>query len=261
MRFCPVFSGSSGNMLFVEGGGARVLIDCGFAGSAAAKAMDSIGAPLSSIDALLVTHDHSDHTKGVGVLCRKHHIPVYANEGTFRAMSAAVGKLPGELVRVFESGRDFFIRELNVLSIPIPHDAAEPVGFALSAGGKRVTVLTDIGHFNERLLSCAAGSSLVMLEANHDVDMLSVGAYPYPLKRRILGEYGHLSNDSCAAALIKLYSTGVRRAVLGHLSEHNNYEQLALETVRQALRAADIPDEDFELSIAHRGRVGEMYEV
>ena len=260
-RFCPVYSGSSGNMLFAEGGGARILIDCGFAGSTAAKAMVEIGVPLDTIDAILVTHDHSDHTKGVGILSRRYHIPVYANEGTFRAMAPIIGKLGDGMARVFVTGCDFFIKQLNVLTFPTPHDAAESVGFTLGCGSKHVSVMTDIGRFDERLLSCAAGSDLVLLEANHDIDMLKVGPYPYPLKRRILSDHGHLSNDDCASALIKLYQTGVHRAILGHLSGENNMEALALETVRQGLRRADIPDGDFALDVAHRGKIGKMYEI
>ena len=148
-----------------------------------------------------------------------------------------------------------------MLTFPTPHDAAESVGFTLGCGGKHVSVMTDIGRFDERLLSCAAGSDLVLLEANHDVDMLKVGPYPYPLKRRILSDHGHLSNDDCAAALIKLYQTGVHRAILGHLSGENNMESLALETVRQCLRQADIMDGDFALDVAHRGEIGKMYEI
>lgn len=260
-RFCPVYSGSSGNMLFAEGGGARVIIDCGFTGKAAEKAMDEIGVPLSTIDAILVTHDHSDHTKGVGILSRRYKIPVYANAGTFAAMEPITGKLPEGLMRTFATGSDFYIKELNVLTFPTPHDAAESVGFTLGCGKKRVSVMTDIGHFDDRLLSCAASSDLVLLEANHDVEMLNVGPYPYPLKKRILSSVGHLSNDACGEALIKLYQTGVRRAILGHLSGENNMESLALETVRQCLRQADIADGEFSLDIAHRGVIGKMYEI
>ena len=162
-RFCPVYSGSSGNMLFAEGGGARILIDCGFAGSTAAKAMAEIGVPLDTIDAILVTHDHSDHTKGVGILSRRYHIPVYANEGTFRAMAPIIGKLGDGMARVFVTGCDFFIKQLNVLTFPTPHDAAESVGFTLGCGGKHVSVMTDIGRFDERGATLCCWKPITML--------------------------------------------------------------------------------------------------
>ncbi len=261
MRFCPLFSGSSGNVSFVEGGGVRLLVDAGLPGKKIALALRERGEDPASIDALLVTHDHSDHVAGVGVFARRFGVPVYANERTWEAMLPFVGRMPPDLMRVFETGRDFFIGPLNVYPFPTPHDAAEPVGYSIADGEVKLTVMTDIGCFNDDLLAAAAGSALLMIESNHDVDMLKAGTYPYPLKRRILGPEGHLSNEGCAEALIRLYGTGVRRAVLAHLSRDNNVEALAVETVRQALRAADIPDADFLLWLAHRDCVGEMMVV
>jgi phosphoribosyl 1,2-cyclic phosphodiesterase len=261
MRFCPLYSGSSGNVSFVEGGGVRLLVDAGLPGRTIAHALRERGVEPSDIGALLVTHDHSDHIAGVGVFARKFGVPVYANERTWDAMRPFVGKLPPELMRVFETGRDFYIGGLNVYPFPTPHDAAESVGYCFTDEGAKLTVMTDIGCFNDDLLAAAAGSTLLLIESNHDVDMLKAGPYPYPLKRRILGPEGHLSNEGCAEALIRLYATGVRRAVLAHLSRDNNIEALAVETVRQALREADIPDADFLLTLAHRDCVGEMMEI
>ncbi len=259
MRFCPLYSGSSGNLSFVEAGGVRLLIDCGFPASRAAAALRERGVAPETVNGILVTHDHSDHARGVGVFSRKFHVPVYANEATFRAMDGQVGKLDPSLTRVFETGRDFYIGGVNVLPVPIPHDAAEPVCFIFTDVDAKLSVITDAGHFDERMRMAASGSDLVLLESNHDIDMLKAGGYPYPLKRRILGETGHLSNDACGKALVELYLMGVRRAVLGHLSGENNMESLALETVRSVLRQADIPDSAFEVTMAHRERVGDMY--
>lgn len=261
MRFCPLYSGSSGNAAYVAGGEVRLLVDAGLPGRKIAAALRARGEEPTSVDGLLVTHDHSDHIAGVGVFARKFGVPVYANERTWEAMLPFIGKLAPELMRVFETGRDFYIGGLNVYPFPTPHDAAESVGYAISDGERKLTVMTDIGCFNDDLFAAAAGSALVMIESNHDVDMLKAGHYPYPLKRRILGPEGHLSNDSCAEALIRLYATGVRRAVLAHLSDENNVEALAMETVRQALREADIPDADFLLTLAHRDALCEMIEL
>ena len=260
MRFCPLYSGSSGNASFVEGGGVRLLVDAGLPGKKIDTALAAHGEESARVDALLVTHDHSDHIAGVGVFARRFGVAVYANELTWEAMLPLIGKMPPELMRVFETGRDFYIGGLNVYPFPTPHDAAESVGYSFSDGRAKLTIMTDIGCFTDDLLAAAAGSTLLMIEANHDVDMLKAGRYPYPLKRRILGPVGHLSNECCADALIRLYGTGVRRAVLAHLSRDNNIEALALETVRQALRAAAIPDEDFIILPARRDEVGEMFE-
>lgn len=260
MRFCPLYSGSSGNVSFVEGGGVKLLVDAGLPGRKIELALRERGIEPGEINGLLVTHDHSDHIAGVGVFARRYGVPVYANEGTWDAMLPFIGKVPPRAMRVFETGRDFYIGGMNVYPFPTPHDAAEPVGYSFTDEAAKATVMTDIGCFNDDLLAAAAGSSLLMIESNHDVDMLKAGSYPYPLKRRILGPEGHLSNEGCAEALIRLYGTGVHHAVLAHLSRDNNIEALAMETVRQALREADIPDADFTLTLAHRNAVGEMFE-
>lgn len=261
MRFCPLYSGSSGNALLILAEGAAYLVDAGFPGSTVTAAMAQVGVKPEQLRGILVTHEHSDHVKGVGVLARRYKLPVYANAGTWRGMIPITGEIPPSQVRVFETGRDFFLGGLRVLPFKTAHDANEPVGFVFRCGGAQLATLTDSGHVDEHMLDALAGSGLILLEANHDVDMLKASAYPYPLKKRILGDHGHLSNDACGAALCALYNRGVRRAVLGHLSGENNFESLAMETVRAALRDAGIPDEAFALSIAHRDKIGELYEI
>ena len=261
MRFCPLFSGSSGNCIFIEGGGVRVLVDAGLAGRTIINALAGINVSPDTIDAIVVTHEHSDHIKGVGVISRRYSIPVYANSATWDAMSPLIGEVAPSCVRIFETDRDFFIHELNVLPFATPHDAAESVGYCFNHKGAQVSTLTDVGHINARLLSAVQESDIILLESNHDVEMLKAGSYPYTLKRRILGDNGHLSNDAAGEALVKLYKCGLRNAVLGHLSHENNLEPLALETVRQALRNEDIFDEEFSLCVAHRDRAAGMFEI
>jgi len=264
MRFCPLYSGSSGNALFVETCGTRLLIDAGLNGRTVEEALHSIGEDARAIDGILITHEHSDHILGAGVLARRYKIPIYANENTWQAMDGGmIGNVPLACVRVFETGRDFFIGEANVLPFPTPHDAAESVGFTIDGDFplRRLAVMTDIGHVNGRMLDAVDGCDLLLIEANHDVNMLKVGPYPYPLKRRILGDNGHLSNESAGKALVSLYMRGLRAAVLGHLSNENNTECLAYETVRSLLRENDIPDEEFQLGVAHRRQVGMVYEI
>lgn len=261
LRFCPVLSGSSGNLLYIEGNDTRILIDCGLAGNYAAQALEQFGFSMKNVDAILVTHDHSDHTKGVGILSRRHHIPIYANPATYKSMAPIVGVIYPGYAHTFETGKEFQIKGLSITSFSIPHDAADPVGFVISNGAKRVGILTDIGRFNDWLLSFVAGCDMVLIEANHDIDMLNAGPYPYALKRRILSERGHLSNDACGKALVKLYGAGVRSAVLGHMSKENNLEALALETVRQTMRQAGIADADFFLDAVPRGGIGRIYDI
>ncbi len=261
MRFCPLYSGSSGNALLVLADGAALLVDAGLPGRVVAEALAAAGVAPEQLSGILVTHEHSDHVKGVGILARRYRLPVYANAGTWRGMLPLIGEIPPAQMRVFETERDFYLGGVNVLPYKTPHDANESVGFVFQSGGSKLSILTDAGHVNERMLDAVSGSGLILIESNHDVEMLKAGRYPFPLKRRILGDEGHLSNDACGAALTALYGRGVRRAVLGHLSRENNFESLALETVRAALRASDVPDEAFALSVAHRDRGGEIYEV
>ena len=259
MLFCPMYSGSSGNVSYLEAGGARVLVDAGLTGCCILKGLERIGVAPKDLDAILITHEHADHIKGAGVLARKLGVPIYANAGTWAAMEPLIGGVHLSQVRVFETGRDFYIRSLNVIPFSIHHDAQEPVGFSFQANGKKVSTMTDTGHVDQRLLRALSGSDLVLIEANHDVDMLRAGRYPYPLKRRILSNQGHLSNEASAEALIKLYAQGVRNAILGHLSHENNTEEICLSTVRARLRQECIPDGDFCLAVAHRDRIEGMF--
>ena len=260
----PIFtlaSGSAGNCTLVQDGETSLLIDAGISAKRICAGLNALGVSVDELSGILITHEHSDHIKGVGVLSRRYSIPVYANSATWDAMSPLIGEVAPSCVRIFETDRDFFIRELNVLPFATPHDAAESVGYCFNHKGAQVSTLTDVGHINARLLSAVQESDIILLESNHDVEMLKAGSYPYTLKRRILGDNGHLSNDAAGEALVKLYKCGLRNAVLGHLSHENNLEPLALETVRQALRNEDIFDEEFSLCVAHRDRAAGMFEI
>ncbi|MEL7609180.1 MAG: MBL fold metallo-hydrolase [Bacillota bacterium] len=254
IRFAPLFSGSSGNAALLEAGDAHILVDAGMPARSIERAFHSVGRCCSQVNALLITHEHVDHICGAGALCRKYGIPVYANAATWEAMEDKLGKIPPHAVRVFETGRGFCIKGVEVLPFKTPHDAAESVGYAFSANGRRVVTMTDIGHVDESLIDIAAGCDLVLIESNHDVDMLKAGPYPYPLKRRILSEVGHLSNVSAGAALAEFFARGVKSAILGHLSRENNYAPLALATVRAILCEQQVPEGEFQLVVARRER-------
>lgn len=260
MLFCPLCSGSSGNASFLEAEGRRFLIDAGLTRKRIAALLESIGVPLHTIDAVFLTHEHVDHVAGAGVLARAHHIPVYAAADCFSALPPSVGEIPAACMRVFEPDREFFCGKVRVLPFSTPHDAAHAVGYSFMAEGRKVTVMTDVGHVDERLLTQLSGSDLVLLEANHDVDMLLAGPYPYPLKQRILSRRGHLCNEDCGRALIALHERGVRNVILGHLSRENNTPELARVTIEAMLESAGILS-DMRVSVALRDRPLGLFEI
>lgn len=259
MKFIPLFSGSSGNSSYLEVGSTRLLIDAGMTGKAITEALCRISVSPEKLNGILVTHDHVDHTRGVGILSRKYGLPVYANAGTLKAMEPITKELPYSSTRLFQTDEDFYIGSINIFPFKTPHDAAESVGFVFTSGEKKLTYMTDIGCMREAMLSRAAGSNLVFIEANHDIEMLKYGPYPYPLKQRILSDHGHLSNENCGKALVKLYETGVRFAVLGHLSKENNTEYEAYNTVSRVLEEANISD--MRIVVAKRGEITGIFEL
>ena len=260
--FCPLFSGSSGNAVYVGAGDTHLLIDAGVSAKAVMGALATLGVNPASLQGILVTHEHSDHIRGVGTLSRKLNVPVYANEGTWAAMGGKLGEVSPRNQRVFRTGEDFYIQNIDVSPFAIPHDAAAPVGFALHALGHKAAVATDLGHLQQGWMRAVAGADVLLLEANHDTMMLERGRYPQALKARIRGRNGHLSNEDCGKALCELVASGVRTCVLGHLSDENNLPELAYQAVRDALSARGIAcGEDCWLDVAWRDRVGNRYAI
>lgn len=242
MRFCSLCSGSTGNATFVEAAGVRLLVDAGVSCKRIVSLLAEIGVSPRELDAILITHEHSDHIRGVQVLSKKYDLPVFANAACWRAMQAHLLEVTPKNRRVFESDTAFFLGGLRILPFTIPHDAAHAVAYVLEGDGHRVAVCTDVGHIDERILDRLSGVEAMLFEANHDVDMLMAGSYPYELKRRILSADGHLSNDACGAALLRLHELGLRYVVLGHLSRENNAPELALVAVRACLEANGVTE-------------------
>ncbi len=263
LKFCSLNSGSNGNASYVAAGDTSLLIDAGLSGKAITGALDAIGVLPESLSGILVTHEHIDHIRGVGALSRKYRIPVYANEATWEKMHRVVGEIAPPLRRVFETDYDFYVGDLAVMPFAIPHDAAEPVAFRVYAGGRSVAVATDMGHVPKSALRQLAGADLVLLESNHDVEMLNHNErYSLHLKQRILGSRGHLSNVTCAETLMRLYETGVSKALLGHLSQDNNTPELAMRTVTETLSAQGLkPGRDVLLEMTWRDRVSGLYSI
>lgn len=261
MIFCPLYSGSSGNALYVQYGETRLLIDAGKSGKMITDALKYIGVSPSDLSAILITHEHNDHILGAGILSRRYHLPVYATEETWNAMEAKVGEVPGGMRRTFDKHQDFYLGQIGVAPFAIPHDAADPVGYRLYGGGVSIATATDLGHFSSSVRDAIAGSDLVLLESNHDPDMLRMNDhYSARLKQRILGKFGHLSNQACAEALVQLVGTGVRNVILGHLSGENNRPELALATSENYAELEGIQlGVDLHLDLAWRDRVGGVY--
>jgi phosphoribosyl 1,2-cyclic phosphodiesterase len=263
MTFCSLTSGSNGNATYIATNTTRVLVDAGVPGRTISNKLAQIDVLPETIDAILITHEHSDHITGAGVLSRKYHIPIYANEATWqtKAMRRLVGEVPASLRRVFDTDTEFYIGDLGVLPILIPHDTVEPVAFRIYAGNRSVAVATDMGRVPKKVVRALSGTDLILLESNHDPDMLIHNTrYPDYLKKRILGTKGHLSNLTCAETLAALFETGVNRALLGHLSADNNTPELALQTVTQELSQKGLkPGVDIHLDMTWRDRVGGIY--
>lgn len=262
MSFCPLYSGSSGNALFVRYGDTGLLIDAGKPGRTLTDALRRIDVAPETLSGILVTHEHSDHVSGVGVMARKYHLPIYATAGTWKGMAGKnLGEIPAELKREIRPEEDFYLGQMNILPFSIPHDAAQPVGYRIACGGMSVSTATDLGHFSRRVFDHIRGSSLVLLESNHDPDLLRANPrYSAWLKQRILGDHGHLSNEACGEALVQLTETGTRCVILGHLSGENNRPDLAMAVSTAAAERAGIrPGKDIRLDIALRDTPGSVY--
>ena len=262
LRFCPLFSGSSGNSLYLGCNDTHLLIDAGMSGAKITAEMERVGLAPTDLSGILITHEHADHIAGAGILSRRYNLPIYANEATWSAMRDKLGNISENNIRLFETGADFHIGELDVTPFATPHDAAEPVGYSFFAGRNKLSIATDLGTVKESWLKHIEESDLVLLESNHDVDMLKAGRYPYDLKRRILGNKGHLSNDSAGKAAAELVRRGVRTIVLGHLSGENNFPELAYQSVCCQLQNEGLePGRDVMLSVASRDGASGMYVI
>ncbi|NDL68628.1 MBL fold metallo-hydrolase [Anaerotalea alkaliphila] len=237
MKLFSIASGSSGNCVYAGAGDTHLLIDAGISGKRIAEGLQTYGIRPDALDGLLVTHEHVDHVKGLGVLARRHRLPVYATEGTWVELEAAgsLGRLDPSQKVVIRRDEPFRIKDMEVTAFSIPHDAREPVGYTLQSGGKKIGLATDLGCCNPYILSHLKGSNLLYLEANHDPRMLQVGKYPYFLKLRIASDLGHLSNEASADMVRELCSESLSHIVLGHLSHENNLVELAYASVRMEL--------------------------
>ncbi len=246
LKFCTLFSGSSGNSTFIGTDRAKLLIDAGVTAKSIEQELRLIGEEPGDLDVILITHEHIDHVKGAGVLARRYGTKIAANSRTWHAMEALVGRIdPENRIVTDDTAGCLYIGGLDISSFPIPHDAADPVGYTVSDGKHKITVATDTGSLSDSLLEHLEGSNAVLIEANHDMYMLEHGPYPRVLIARIKGKHGHLSNLSCGELASKLASQGTRAIILGHLSKENNVPDVAYGTVRRAMEEAGVKIVDY----------------
>lgn len=241
-------SGSGGNSTYLETAGHKILIDAGLSGKRLEERLKAIGRALADVDAIFVTHEHSDHTHGVGVLARRYGMPVYANAGTWAAMAKRVGKIAPAQHKELAPGKVVDLGDLQIESFAVSHDAAEPQFYSVHHDNQSFVVLTDTGYVSDRVAQTIKNADGYLMECNHDTEMLRLGPYSWPLKQRILGDEGHLSNEEGADALMSVIGRRTKQVYLGHRSQHNNMRSLAHLTVATLLEQHDFGvDHDFTL--------------
>ena len=256
MRLCSIASGSSGNCIYVGSDHTHLMVDAGISGKRIEQGLNSLELSAKDMDGILITHEHVDHVKGLGVMARKYALPIYATKGTLDEIRrmGSLGVIPYELYREIHPDEPFAVGDLTVKPMHISHDAADPVAYRVEGEGKSAGIVTDLGKYDDYIVDKIQGLDVLLLEANHDIHMLEVGSYPYPLKRRILGDRGHLSNELSGKLLCRVLHDRMKAVFLGHLSKENNYEELAYETVRLEINLGDTKyqADDFRIEVAKR---------
>ena len=256
MKFCSLYSGSSGNSLFVQGEYTKILVDAGVSGKKIFDALASINIDINNISAILVTHEHTDHTQSIATISKKYNIPVYANKKTWLAMEDKKSKIASENVFYFTNNVMFEIEDLKIFPFDIPHDAADPCGFSIFEGTNKICIATDVGHITANILNNLKNSNFILLESNYEPDVLRCSRYPYKLKERISSPLGHLSNIEAGKAINYLTNYGVKNVMLGHLSSENNFPELAYKSVLE-----QIENKDLNLYIANKFKPSDFLSV
>ena len=262
LKILPLFSSSKGNCTYIESGTTALLVDIGISCKRLVNSFDENKINPNSIEAILVTHEHSDHTKGIGVFSKKYNVPVFANSKTWEAISKEqVDKISDENRKTFNIEESFNIGELKVFPFGIPHDAADPCGFNLYQDTSKISIATDLGHMTPSIFKHLEKSSFILLESNYEPEVLKFSKYPYILKKRIDGPNGHLSNIIAGKTISKLIPLGLNTAMLGHLSKENNFPELAYKTVMEELEKEKVSASDISLSVASRSAPSTLIRV
>ena len=252
LNFCSLYSGSSGNSLLVETENTKLLIDAGVSSKKIETALQDIHIEPSSINGILVTHEHTDHVQGLGTISKKFDLPVFVNQETLDAMPKQKDKIASKNIKTFKIADKFSIGDLEIKPFSIPHDAANPCGFSIWKEDKKISIATDIGQMTNSILKELEESLFILLEANYDPDVLRCSSYPFPLKNRIAGPTGHLSNEMAGKTISHLLKSGLKNAMLGHLSKESNFPELAYQTVIDELISNHYDENTLNLSVASR---------
>ena len=264
MRLCSLYSGSSGNSIYVGSDQTHILVDVGVSAKKIIEALTKVEIKPEEIDGILITHEHSDHIAGLGVILRKFGIPVYGTPKTLEAVTQykSLGKVDMSLFHGVEPEQSFQINDMWIKPISTWHDAADPVCYTLMNEEKKVAIATDLGDYDDHIVDALSGADAMLIEANHDIRMLEVGPYPYPLKQRILGKRGHLSNERGGQLVRALLNDHIKGIYLGHLSKENNYPELAFEAVKDELLGNAYSNDyrDFNLMVANREQCSPVIE-
>ncbi|MGP4107835.1 MBL fold metallo-hydrolase [Virgibacillus sp. L01] len=240
LRFSVLASGSTGNAFYIESDKQKLLVDAGLSGKQMDRLLGEIQVNPSSLTGILVTHEHSDHIKGLGIIARKYNLPIYANAKTWKAMENSIGSISVDQKFHFNMEEVKTFGDIDVESFGVSHDAVEPMFFTFRQNGKKVALVTDLGYVSERIKKTVEDADAYIFEANHDVGMLRMGRYPWNVKRRILGDNGHVSNEDCGIALSDIISNRTKRIYLAHLSQDNNMKDLARMSVDGMLQERGI---------------------
>ncbi len=259
MRLLSIASGSSGNCVYVGDRETHLLVDAGISGKRIEAGLNQNGLKTSDVKGILITHEHSDHISGLGVLARRYGIPIYATKETIKEIKRvkSLGAIDPDLFIPILPDKDFQIETVTIHPFSISHDAANPVAYRVSNQKEHVAVATDMGTYNEYIIKNLSGLHALLLEANHDVNMLETGSYPYLLKRRILSDKGHLSNELSGKLLTEIFHNGLKHIFLGHLSKENNFAELAYETVKLEI-ASKYKGNEVPIQVARRDMPSQM---
>ena len=252
LKFYSLYSGSSGNSLLVKTENTNILVDAGVSSKKIEEALANLEIDPTSIDGILITHEHSDHVQGLGTFAKKFNLPVFVNEKTLDAMPKQKEKISEKNIKLFNINEKFEIGDLKVKPFSIPHDAANPCGFNIFKDDKKISIATDIGHMTNGVLKNLEDSIFIMLESNYDPEVLKYSKYPYQLKTRIAGPDGHLSNELAGKTISYLLNSGLKQAVLDHLSKQSNFPELAYKTVIEEIMCTKYDENSLKLSVASR---------
>ncbi len=254
MQLCMLASGSRGNSIYVSDEKTSVLVDAGLSGVEIKRRMESRDLRVNDLDAIIVSHEHSDHIQGVGVLARRYSLPVYISSATFNTAESQLGNIND--IKNFACGSQFAIKDLTIRPFSISHDASDPAGFTIGSNGRKIGIATDLGIATAMVRQHLKNCCCLILEANHDVTMLEDGPYPWPVKQRVKGRTGHLSNESSRELLMDVMHDQMTHVILAHLSETNNTPEKAFQVVTERLGNSHL-----HVSVAAQSAAGPLIQL